>query len=185
MAGQIAAYIRVSSADQNEARQLEVLEGADKFFIDKLSGKNVERPALTEMLDWVREHDTVRVASMDRLARDMRSMLELVETLTDNGVTVEFVKENLTFNGQDSAMSKMLLGIFASIAEWERATIRERQAEGIALAKARGVYKGRAKSLTPEQVEAARERIAGGAPKAVVARELEVSRQTLYSALSN
>ena len=99
-------------------------------------------------------------------------MLALVEALTGKGVTVEFVKENLTFNGQDSAMSKMLLGIFASISEWERATIRERQAEGIALAKARGVYKGRSKSLTPEQVEAARERIAGGVPKAVVAREL-------------
>lgn len=183
MVGQTAAYVRVSSADQNEARQLEVLDGADKFFIDKLSGKSLERPALTEMLEWVRENDTVRVASLDRLARSMRDMLALVETLTNKGVTVEFVKENLTFNGRDSAMSKMLLGIFASISEWERATIRERQAEGIALAKARGVYKGRARSLSPEQVESARERVAGGVPKAVVARELGVSRQTLYSAL--
>lgn len=184
MGGQVVAYVRVSSALQNEARQLETLDGANRVFTDKMSGSNTERPALSEMLAYVREGDTVRVASLDRLARNMRDMLALVEALTDKGVTVEFVKENLTFNGQDSAMSKMLLGIFASISEWERATIRERQAEGIAIAKAKGVYKGRKPSLTPQQIAEARETVASGVPKAEIARRLGVSRQTLYSALA-
>lgn len=184
MGGQVCGYVRVSSVDQNPARQIETLAGCDRLFTDKVSGKDTERPALTELLGYVREGDTVRVASLDRLARNMRDMLELVEALTGKGVTVEFVKESLTFNGQDSAMSKMLLGIFASIAEWERATIRERQREGIAVAKAAGKYKGRARALNAEQVAGARERIANGVAKAVVARDLGVSRQTLYAALS-
>lgn len=184
MPGQTVAYVRVSSVMQNEARQLETLSGASRVFTDKVSGKSTERPALAEMLAYVREGDTVRVASLDRLARNMRDMLALVEALTDKGVTVEFVKENLTFNGQDSAMSKMLLGIFASISEWERATIRERQAEGIAIAKSKGVYKGRKPSLTPEQVAEAHATVASGVPKAEVARRLGVSRQTLYTALA-
>lgn len=178
------AYVRVSSALQNEARQLETLNEADRVFTDKMSGSSTGRPALSEMLAYVREGDTVRVASLDRLARNMRDMLALVEALTNEGVTVEFVKENLTFNGQDSAMSKMLLGIFASISEWERATIRERQAEGIAIAKAKGVYKGRKPSLTPQQIAEAQQTIGTGVPKAEVARRLGVSRQTLYSALT-
>lgn len=184
MSGQTVGYARVSSVQQNAARQVEALEGVARLFTDKMSGKSTERPALTELLSYVREGDTVRVASLDRLARNMRDMLALVESLTDKGVTVEFIKENLTFNGQDNAMSKMLLGIFASIAQWERETIRERQAEGIAIAKAKGVYKGRAKALSPEQVADARKSIGEGIPKAKVARDLGVSRQTLYAALA-
>lgn len=184
MSGQVVGYVRVSSLDQNPARQVETLAGCDRLFTDKVSGKNTERPALTELLAFVRDGDTVRCASLDRLARNMRDMLALVETLTDKGVTVEFVKESLTFNGRDSAMSKMLLGIFASISEWERATIRERQREGIAIAKAAGKYRGRKPALTPEHIAQARERVEAGIPKAKVARDLGVSRQTLYTALS-
>lgn len=184
MGGQVVGYVRVSSAEQNEARQLEVLEGVDKFFIDKISGKSAERPKLTEMLEWVRDGDTVRVASLDRFARNLDDLRRLVGELTAEGVRVEFIKEGLAFTGDDSAMSKLLLSVMGAFAEFERSLIRERQAEGIALAKARGVYKGRARSLTSEQVEAARERIAGGVPKAVVARELGVSRQTIYNLLA-
>lgn len=184
MVGQVCGYVRVSSLDQNTARQVETLAGCERLFTDKISGKNTERPALVELLAYVRAGDTVRVASLDRLARNMRDMLALVETLTDKGVTVEFVKENLVFNGRDSAMSKMLLGIFASISEWERATIRERQREGIAIAKTQGKYKGRKPSLTAEHVAEARERVEAGIPKAKIARDLGVSRQTLYTALS-
>lgn len=184
MSGQVVGYVRVSSAEQNEARQLEVLEGVDKLFIDKISGKSTDRPRLTELLEWVREGDTVRVASLDRLARNLDDLRRLVAGLTGAGVRVEFLKEGLTFTGEDSAMSKLLLSVMGAFAEFERSLIRERQAEGIALAKAKGVYKGRAKTLKPEQVQAARERIATGVPKAQVARELSVSRQTLYSALS-
>jgi DNA invertase Pin-like site-specific DNA recombinase len=183
MTGQVVAYVRCSAIDQNEARQLEVLEGCDKTFIDKLSGKDTKRPKLEEMLDYVRDGDTVRVASLDRLARNLDDLRRLVGTLTDSGVRVEFLKEGLTFTGEDSAMSKLLLSVMGAFAEFERSLIRERQAEGIALAKARGVYKGRRPALSYEQIASARVRVESGVPKAAVARELGVSRQTLYSAL--
>lgn len=184
MAGQTVGYVRVSSADQNEARQVEALSGAERLFTDKVSGKNTERPALAQMLAYVREGDTVRVASLDRLARNLDDLRRLVTDLTAKGVRVEFVKEGLTFTGDDNAMARLLLSVMGAFAEFERSLIRERQAEGIAVAKARGVYKGRAKALSAEQVAEARESIAQGIPKAKVARDLGVSRQTLYSALS-
>jgi len=185
MIGQTVGYARVSTAEQNEARQLEALAGVERIFTDKVSGKNTDRPALAEMLAYVRAGDTIRCASLDRLARNMRDMLALVEDLTDRGVTVHFIKENLTFNGQGDPMSKLLLGIFASISEWERETIRERQREGIAIAKAAGKYTGRKPSLSAEQVATAVERVEAGIPKAKVARDLGVSRQTLYNALAS
>jgi DNA invertase Pin-like site-specific DNA recombinase len=184
MSGQVVGYVRVSSTDQNEARQVEALTGTDRLFVDKLSGKNTERPALTEMLAYVREGDTVRVASLDRLARNLDDLRRLVTDLTAKGVRVEFIKEALTFTGEASPMSKLLLSMLGAVAEFERELIRERQAEGIAIAKAKGVYKGRKPALTAEQVEQARERVTQGIPKAAVARDLGVSRQTLYSALS-
>lgn len=111
-------------------------------------------------------------------------MRRLVTDLTAKGVRVEFIKEGLIFTGDDYAMARLLLSVMGAFAEFERSLIRERQAEGITVAKARGVYKGRAKALTAEQVAEARQRVSDGIPKAVVARDLGVSRQTLYSALS-
>lgn len=184
MTGQVVGYVRVSSADQNHARQVEALTGADRLFIDKVSGKNTERPELSELLAYVRDGDTVRVASLDRLARNLDDLRRLVSDLTAMGVRVEFIKESLTFTGDDNAMSRLLLSVMGAFAEFERSLIRERQAEGIAVAKANGVYKGRKRALTPEHVATARERVASGVPKAVVARDLGVSRQTLYTALS-
>lgn len=185
MAGQTVGYVRVSSTDQNEARQVEALSGAERLFTDKVSGKNTERPALAQMLAYVREGDTVRVASLDRLARNLDDLRRLVTDLTAKGVRVEFIKEGLTFTGDDNAMARLLLSVMGAFAEFERSLIRERQAEGIAVAKANGVYKGRAKALSAEQVEQAREQVETGIPKAKVARDLGVSRQTLYSALAN
>ena len=185
MGGQVCGYIRVSSMEQSEARQVEALKGCDRLFLDKVSGKSADRPKLQEMLEWVREGDTVRVASLDRLARNLDDLRRLVGQLTDVGVRVEFLKEGLTFTGEDSAMSKLLLSVMGAFAEFERSLIRERQAEGIAIAKAKGVYKGRAKALSEEQVEVARTRIESGVAKAKVARELGVSRQTLYTALAD
>ena len=121
---------------------------------------------------------------MDRLARSLSDLLALVRGLTDKGVCVEFIKERLTFTDDDDAVSTLLLQVIGAVAEFERTLIRERQSQGIAVAKANGVYKGRAKALTPEQVTDARQRIKQGIPKAQVARDLGVSRQTLYSALS-
>lgn len=185
MSGQVVGYVRVSSVGQNPERQVEALSGAERLFTDKVSGKHTERPALSELLAYVRDGDTVRVASLDRLARNLDDLRRLVTDLTGKGVRVEFIKEGLTFTGEANAMNRLLLSMLGAVAEFERELIRERQAEGIALAKERGVYKGRAKALNPEQVAEAQERVSQGIPKAKVARDLGVSRQTLYSALSD
>lgn len=185
MSGQIVGYVRVSSTEQNEARQVETLAGANRVFMDKMSGKSADRPALTELLAYVRDGDTVRVASLDRLARNLDDLRRLVETMTTKGVRVEFVKEGLAFTGEDSSMSKLLLSVMGAFAEFERSLIRERQAEGIAIAKVNGVYKGRKPSLSVEKVDQAREWVDAGVPKAEVARRLGVSRQTLYSTLNS
>lgn len=184
MTGQVVGYGRVSSASQNEARQVEALAACDRLFIDKASGKSAaERPELSAALDYVRKGDTLRVPSMDRLARNLEDLLSLVRGLTERGVRVEFIKEGQTFAGEESPMATLLLSLLGAVASFERSLIRERQAEGIALAKGRGVYKGRKPSLSAEQVEQARQRIAEKVPKAQVARDLGVSRQTLYEAL--
>ncbi len=181
MAGQIVGYARVSAVDQNLARQLQALGDVDKLFEEKVSGKNRERPELAAMLDWVREGDTVRVKSPDRLARSTMDLLAIIEELRAKGVQLEFV-DNPSLN-TGTPQGTFMLTILGAVAELERATILERQAEGIAIAKAKGVYE-RGPKLSAEQVEEARERIAAGVPKAKVARELGVSRQTLYTALA-
>ena len=175
-------YTRVSTIDQNLDRQLDGIP-VDKMFADKISGKNTHRPALEELLDYVRAGDTVVVHSMDRLARNLDDLRQLVRTLTGRGVRVEFVKESLTFTGDDSPMATLLLSIMGSFAEFERALIRERQMEGIAAAKRRGVYTGRKKALTDTQVAQIRGRVAAGETKAALAREYGVSRETLYQHL--
>jgi DNA invertase Pin-like site-specific DNA recombinase len=176
----VVGYRRVSSVDQNEARQLDGIE-LDKEFTDKASGKDTNRPQLQAALDYLREGDVLKVHSMDRLARDMRDLQGLVKQLTDKGVTVEFVKEHLTFTGDDSPMSKLLMSILGGVAEFERAIIRERQREGIALAKKAGVYKGRKPTMTPDKVTVIRKRVKAGEKIAALAREFGVSRETLYA----
>ena len=140
-------YIRVSTLDQNTVRQLDG-EDVDKVFTDKASGKDTKRPQLQAALDYLREGDTLLVHSMDRLARNLDDLRKIVLDLTHKGVLVEFIKERLTFTGEDSAMSQLLLSVMGAFAEFERSLIRERQREGIALAKKAGVYKGRKPSLT-------------------------------------
>jgi len=175
-------YTRVSTIDQNLDRQLDGID-VDRVFADKISGKNTHRPALAELLEYVRAGDTVVVHSMDRLARNLDDLRQLVRTLTGRGVRVEFVKESLTFTGDDSPMATLLLSIMGSFAEFERALIRERQMEGIAAAKKRGVYTGRKRALTDGQVAEIRRRVAGGETKAALAREYGVSRETIYQSL--
>lgn len=185
MTGQIVGYGRVSTVGQNEARQVEALAGCDRVFIDKASGKDRDRPELTAVLGYVREGDTLRCLSMDRMARNTVDLLTMVEQLTARGVTVQFIKENLTFSGDKSDhVGQLMLTILGGIATFERALIRERQAEGIAIAKANGVYKGRKPSLSTEQIEDARMKVEQGVPKSKIARDLGVSRQTLYTALA-
>jgi DNA invertase Pin-like site-specific DNA recombinase len=152
-------------------------------FTDTVSGKPAARPQLQAMLAFVRDGDTVLVHSMDRLARNLDDLRRLVRELTGRGVHVQFMKEQLTFTAEASPMATLLMSVLGAFAEFEQALIRERQAEGIALARARGVYKGRKPSLTSDQAEAVRARAAAGEAKAGLARELGISRKTLYAYL--
>lgn len=179
--GQVVGYVRVSAADQNEARQVEAIGEVDRLFAEKVSGKNVDdRANLKEMIAYVREGDVVRVKSPDRLSRSTTDLLSLVKDLKSKGVAVEFV-DSPALN-TDTPQGEFMLTILAAVAQLERATIKERQAEGIAIAKENGVYE-REPKLTDGQVFTARELVDRGVPKAAVARELGVSRQTLYTAL--
>jgi len=182
MKGQIVGYIRVSSEDQNTDRQLEGV-ALDKTFTDKLSGKDINRPDLQRMLEFVREGDQVIIHSMDRLARNLDDLRKIVKDLTGRGVKVQFAKENLIFTGEDSPMSNLLLNLLGAVAEFERALIRERQREGIAAAKKKGAYLGRPRLMDPLQVEELKRRAATGEKRAGLAREFGLSRETLYKYL--
>jgi DNA invertase Pin-like site-specific DNA recombinase len=180
--GQRVGYVRVSSEGQNTARQLDGVP-VDRTFEDKVSGKSTNRPQLDDMLAFVREGDEVLVHSMDRLARNLDDLRRLVQALTKKGVKVTFVKEGLTFTGEDSGMSLLMLSMMGAFAEFERSLLLERQREGIALAKARGAYKGRKPSLSQDQAVQLRARAAAGEKKALLAREFNISRETLYQYL--
>jgi DNA invertase Pin-like site-specific DNA recombinase len=180
--GQRVGYVRVSSFDQNTDRQLEGLP-LDRSFTDKASGKDASRPQLAAMIAFVRDGDTVVVHSMDRLARNLDDLRRTVQMLTAKGVRIEFVKEGLSFTGEDSPMATLMLSVMGAFAEFERALIRERQREGIALAKGRGAYKGRKKALSGEQVLELQRRVGAGEPKASIARDLGISRETVYQYL--
>ncbi|MDT7953485.1 MAG: recombinase family protein [Acetobacteraceae bacterium] len=182
MSGQLVGYTRVSSLDQNPARQLEGVV-LHRTFTDSASGRSTARPQLEAMLGFVRDGDTVVVHSMDRLARNLDDLRALVRTLTGRGVRVQFLKEQLTFTGEDTAMATLLLSVMGAFAEFERSLIRERQREGIALARQRGAYRGRARALSAEQVAQLQQRAADGAAKASLAREFGISRETVYQYL--
>lgn len=181
--GQRIGYVRVSSYDQNEERQLELMGDLDRIFTDKASGKNTERPRLQELLSYAREGDTIVVHSMDRLARNLDDLRQLVNAQTKRGICVRFIKENLTFTGEDSPMSNLMLSVLGAVAQFERDLIKERQREGIILAKKRGVYKGRKKSLSPEKIKELRQRADNKEKKLHLAREYGISRETLYQYL--
>ncbi|MGF0316753.1 recombinase family protein [Nocardia fluminea] len=175
-------YIRVSTLDQNTICQLDGID-VERTFVDKASGKDAARPALEEMLGFVRVGDTVVVHSMDRLARNLDDLRGLVRTLTAKGVRVEFVKESLTFTGEDTPMATLLLSMMGAFAEFERSLILERQREGIAAAKARGAYKGRKPALAAEQITQLRARAAAGEAKSKLANDFGISRETVYAYL--
>lgn len=173
MSGKKVGYIRVSSFEQNPERQLDGIR-LDKQFIDKASGKDTERPQLQALLEYVREDDTVVVHSMDRLARNLDDLRRLVNLLTSKKIKIEFVKEGLTFTDEDSPMSKLLLSVMGAVAEFERALIKERQIEGIEVAKRRGAYKGRKSAISEEQLNTIKQRLADGDKKSVIARDLNI-----------
>ena len=174
-------YVRVSTVEQNTARQL-VGISLDRIFEEKISAKTIgNRPVLREMLGFIRDGDDLYVHSMDRLARNLKDLLTLVTTITDKGVTLHFVKENLTFDAKAKAtpFNKLLLGLLGSVAEFERELILERQREGIAQAKARGAYKGR-KPIAPEKIEKAKELLAQGMTRTEAAKTVGMGRTTLF-----
>ena len=177
--GKRIGYIRVSTTDQNPERQLENIQ-VDKKFIEYASGSSMKRPQLELMIDYVREDDLVIIHSIDRLARNVRNLHEIIDQLLSKGVSVKFIKEGLSFNGNDSAMSKLILGIFGHVAEFERELLLERQKEGIAIAKKRGKYKGRQTRFTNDIQEQIKVRLQTRDSKSRIAQDLGISRFTLY-----
>jgi len=184
MQGKKIGYIRVSSVDQNTDRQLDGME-LDKTFTDKASGKDMKRPQLEALLEYVREGDVVVVHSLDRLARNLWHLGRLVDTLTAKQVAIQFVKENLTFTGKDSPMSTLMLSVMGAFAQFERSLIHERQMEGIALAKKRGAYNNRKTQacLNKEQLAVFLEHAARGDSKTHLAKEFGICRQSVYAYL--
>ena len=182
MSGKIIGYVRVSTFDQNPERQLEGVS-VDRLFTDQASGKDLKRPAFEELMAYVREGDQVIIHSMDRLARNLDHLRQVVNRLTTQGISVRFLKENLTFTGQDSPMANLMLSVMGAMAEFERSLIRERQREGVQIAKAKGLYTGRKKSLSQEQLSELQKRIAEGEKKASLARHFNISRETLYQSV--
>jgi DNA invertase Pin-like site-specific DNA recombinase len=176
---QRVGYMRVCSVDQNGERQLEG-EELDRTFLDKASGKDVRRPQLTAMLASLREGDTVVCHSMARLGRNFDDLQRLVLGLTDRGIAVQFVKENLTFTGEESPKAILLLRLMGALGQFERELIRERQREGIALAKAAGAYKGRKRALSPDRAVELTRRLSTGESKSDLAREFGIDRATVY-----
>ncbi|MGP5623207.1 recombinase family protein [Candidatus Corynebacterium faecigallinarum] len=182
--GQLVGYARVSSAEQNLDRQLDQLDnaGAQRIFTDTVSGSTRDRPGLEAAVDYLRAGDTLLVVSMDRLARSLVDLHTLVDELTTARVTVHFLQEGQTYSSTPSPTGKLLLSMLGAVAEFERSIIHERQAEGIARAKARGAYKGR-KPIPEEKITQALQLIEQGVPKARVARDLGISRSSLYKNL--
>jgi DNA invertase Pin-like site-specific DNA recombinase len=179
-------YKRVSSIDQNTARQLEGVQ-VDKIFEDHLSGKDIQRPQLQAALEWAREGDRLIVHSMDRLCRNLGDLRDIVKNLTSRGVAVEFIKENMVFTNDSTPMAQFMLNIMGSFAELERAMILSRQREGVAIARAKGVYKGRAPAIRSNngKLDQLTKLAAEGKGVAEMARAVGVSRQTVYSWLKN
>jgi DNA invertase Pin-like site-specific DNA recombinase len=180
MTSQRIGYVRVSSLDQNHERQLDGIH-LDKVFTDKASARDTNRPQLQTALNHVRAGDTLVVHSMDRLARNVEDMLRLVREMNDRGVSIQFVKENMSFTaGNDDPRSTLMFTMLGAFAQFERSLIKERQREGIALAKAKGVYKGRKPVLNAEKIAKLREQAAAGANRTKLAKEFGISRETLY-----
>ncbi|WP_274956148.1 recombinase family protein [Duodenibacillus massiliensis] len=184
----IVGYIRVSTLDQNADRQHVALNAAhvEKIYEDHISGANTDRAQFQAMMQFLREGDELVVLSLDRLARNLRDLLDTVETLGKRGVSVRFLKENLLFDARSNAdpTSKLMLSMVGAFAEFERSMIRSRQAEGIALAKARGAYKGRPRSVTDEQISKLKAALAQEVPLTKATRKVGISRTTAYRYLA-
>ena len=178
------AYVRVSTEEQNEARQKEALaaHGIDKWFEEKASGKNTDRPEFQKMLDWVREGDTIYIHDLSRIARSTKDLLDLLDVLREKGVALVSDKESIDTS---TATGKLLVTMVAAINEFERANLLERQREGIAIAKREGKYKGRKAVTVPDLPRHYERYQRREVSKAALARELGISRPTLDKLFSD
>ena len=180
--GQQVGYIRVSSLLQNTDRQLDGIE-LDEVFTEKLSAKDAKRPKLQACLKHLRKGDTLHVHSIDRLARNLKDLQEIVDSLIERGLTVQFHKEHLVFNGRRDPMQQLMLQMMGAFAEFERTLINERRREGMAIAQAKGKHIGRPRTISDEVRQEIASEVATGRPKAQVAKQYGISRQKLYTIL--
>jgi DNA invertase Pin-like site-specific DNA recombinase len=179
----VVGYRRVSSTDQRLDRQ--DLGAVDEMYEEKVSAKDRERPSLAAALAYCRKGDTFRVYSVDRLARSLSDLIAITTELTAKGVRVEAIKDGLVLDPNDpDPQSEFRLHLWGAMAQYERAIIRSRQEEGIALAKERGVYTGRKPALSATEVRRARERRDLGVPVARLARDHGVAKSTMVAALA-
>jgi len=155
----------------------------EKVFTEKASAGSRKRPVLLDCLDYLREGDTLHVHSIDRLARNLQDLQNIIMSLKEKGVAVNFHKENLVFGAEDDPMSELMLQIFGAVAQFERSLIRERQAEGIAKARKKGVRFGQQPKLSPAQVKVVQQMAADRYRKTDIAKKFGVSLPTIYKAL--
>lgn len=174
------AYVRVSTVEQNEARQIEALQKYDieKWYTEKVSGKNTNRPQLKEMLEFARENDTIYIHDFSRLARSTKDLLDIVEYLNEKGVNLVSNKENID---SSTPSGKLMLTMIGAIAEFERENLLERQREGIEIAKREGKFKGgQVKKIDEQRFNALYEKYKSREiSKVQMAKELDISRPTL------
>lgn len=182
MTGQQVGYIRVSSEGQNTARQLDGIK-LDKEFTDIMTGSTKKRPQLEECLSYLRKGDTLNVHSIDRLARNLIDLQEIVEGLVIKEVTVKFHHENLIFTGDDNPMATLTLQLMGAFAEFERRITRTRQKEGISAAKKAGKHLGRPK-LEKSLVDVATGFKKEGYSVVDISKKMELSRPSVYKLLS-
>lgn len=182
MSHQVVGYIRVSSQGQNTARQLSDIK-LDKEFVDMVTGSNKDRDGLNQCLAYVREGDQLVVDSIDRLARNLQDLQEIVDGLIKKGVSVTFIKENLTFNAHKDPMATLTLQIMGAFAEFERTMIRSRQREGISAAKKAGKHLGRPHKIDNKFRKVVKEKLESCQSIRSIAKDMNVSRATIYKVI--
>lgn len=182
MAFQVVGYVRVSSPDQNPDRQLADIE-VDKKFIDHWSGATKNRPELNKCLDYVREGDTLVVHSIDRLARNLLDLQDIIQSILNKGVIVKFLKENLRFEASNDPMATLTLQIMGAFAEFERTMIKARQREGIDAAKKSGKHLGRPPTITQKFLSETMSILDRKISIRQTAKMMGVSRATIYKAI--
>lgn len=175
-------YIRVSTLDQHTDRQLLNVE-LDHSFTDRCSGKDTNRPALKQLIEYAREGDVIHCHDISRMARNTEDLLRLVKEFTEQGISLKFHKEHLEFTGESNPMQQLMLTMLGGIYQFERAMILERQREGIAIAKAKGKYKG--KPVNEALHDKIRQKYSEGVNKMQIAKTLNCARATVYKALAD